>query len=42
MCTDEGAEERSPLSLSIYWILYSGALMAGHVERAVEFYSKAR
>jgi hypothetical protein len=42
MCTDEGAEERSPLSLSIYWILYSGALMAGHIERAVEFYSKAR
>jgi len=42
MCTDEGAEERSPLSLSIYWILYSGALMSKHTDRAKEFYGKAR
>lgn len=42
MCTDEGSEERSPLSLSIYWILYSGALMEGHIERASEFYSVVR
>lgn len=42
MCTDEGSEERSALSLSIYWILYSGALMEGHIERATEFYSIAR
>lgn len=42
LCTKEGQQERSPLSLSVNFVLSVGSLLTGDVVRAKEFFMHAR